>query len=162
MCVVTGAEYAWQRRIAGITGEAAVPLTIKSMRRTFWLPRRYHAILIATIAGKAFRQRDLAQRVGYSLRGLHAALESLVEMGLGDLVTVRGRLGSTLFRRNLDAVPDPTRNVSPNVETLSKTNVTTGETFRSPGECGPLSNRSGPLSGLPWRSFAEMLASAAA
>jgi DNA-binding MarR family transcriptional regulator len=64
-------------------------------RRNVRISKRQWRLLARTASGGRFNQRDLATGLGYSLGGLHAALESMVTLGLAIKRTARGRKGWT-------------------------------------------------------------------
>jgi len=64
-------------------------------RRNVRISRRQWRLLARSFSGRRTRQRRLAADLGYSLSGLHAALESLVTLGLLVKRTRLGRKGWT-------------------------------------------------------------------
>jgi hypothetical protein len=69
------------------------------MRRTFWVPPRYHRLVSRVFEGRPVTQRHLAESLGYSLSGLRHAIDSLKEMGIiARVITTRGRFGRTIIR----------------------------------------------------------------
>jgi len=64
-------------------------------RRNVRISKRQWRLLARTASGGRFNQRELATGLGYSLGGLHAALESMVTLGLAIKRTARGRKGWT-------------------------------------------------------------------
>jgi hypothetical protein len=95
----------WRRRLEARHGRAVCVLVGNSGRQ-FWITAREEALLRALRdnGGKPIRQRELSARLGYSQRGLTGALQTFDKMGLGSLVTVRGRHGSTRFAVQRDLV----------------------------------------------------------
>jgi hypothetical protein len=84
------------------------------MRRTFWVPPRYHRLIARIFDGDRTTQRALAESLGYSLSGLHHAIDSLKEMGIvARVITVRGRLGYTIIKVAKDITARVSGNVPP-------------------------------------------------
>lgn len=75
------------------------------MHRVFWVPPRYRS-LIAIGLGGTFTMREAAQRTGYSLHGVWAAMRSLEEMAIARFTSTRGRRGGTRMLLSSDAEVD--------------------------------------------------------
>ena len=78
----------WQHRMT-------VKVWSPYLRRNVRISKRQWRLLARTCSGGRFNQRELAAGLGYSLGGLHAALESMVTLGLAIKRTARGRKGWT-------------------------------------------------------------------
>lgn len=91
----------WRVRISR-PDAPAVPVYVSGMRRTFWVPPRYRAIIVRTFSGGRWTLRDLAALTGYSLTGLGHALRRMQDWGMCRVTSTRGRLGATRIRWSLD------------------------------------------------------------
>ena len=87
----------WQQRLPG-----SVPVVCRRMHRVFWVPPRYRS-LIAIGLGGTFTLREAAQRTGYSLHGIWAAMRSLEAMAIARFTSSRGRRGLTRMLLSSDA-----------------------------------------------------------
>ncbi len=105
----------WQTRIPG-----SVPVVCRRMHRVFWVPRRYQSLIAIGLSGP-FTMRPTAERTGYSLHGLWAAMRSLEEMAIARFDSTRGRHGLTRMLLSSDAsIDQPARNVPPTDTTREK------------------------------------------
>lgn len=96
-------HWTWQNRISR-PGEPAVPILCRRMHRVFWVPKRYRSLIAATMDGRAFSQRQVAQRIGCDAGRLNHALRSMERMGILRLLTSRGCHGESRVRLSSDAV----------------------------------------------------------
>lgn len=87
----------WQRRIPG-----SVPVVCKRMHRVFWVPKRYATLIAYGLSGTPFTLRAAAERTGYSLHGVWAAMRSLEEMAIARFTSSRGRRGGTRMMLSSD------------------------------------------------------------
>ena len=114
----------WQRRIAR-PGAPAIPIYVRGLRRTFWVPPRYRTVAAAAFDGQAFTVRGMAGRTGYSPTGAWHALRAMERMGLGRLATARGWNGRTRFRlaRDASVQPSPSTSYGPSSATGGSSRV---------------------------------------
>jgi hypothetical protein len=102
----------WQRRIDR-PNAPAVPIRLRRMHRTFWCPPRYETLARYVAVHPQFTQREAAEATGYSIAGLHRALEQLRRWGALIVTTTLGRPGRTRATLQSDVL---TENVSPTGE----------------------------------------------
>lgn len=110
-----------------------VPILVKNMNhgrgRLFWVSRRNKALAAATYGGGRFTIRELAERVGMSVMGVHHALRQMARLGIGVLKTVRGRLGYTSFRVQKDVSVGNVRTTESGLEVVEPLSNTVVRTF---------------------------------
>lgn len=128
--------------------EMTVPVWSPLHRRKWMITPRQYALITKIRGFRVGTQRDLAEESGYSIAGVHRAIESLVTGGIVGKLARRGRKGWTrlVLKAGVHLMKASEENVP---ERGTGSSTTTGVLSETATLLGNISSRVSPRQGSP-------------